>query len=326
MPDDRKRIPTREAYGRALLELGENDPDIVVVEADISKSTRTKYFAEKFPERFFNVGVAEQNGMLIAAGMATCGKTPFMSTYAVFGTMRACEQVRTFIAYPGLNVKIALSHGGLTAGSDGVTHQGTEDMGIMRTIPNMTIIMPADAVSTRLAVFAAAERPGPVYLRFTRNPMPIIYGETTCPFEIGKAIRLREGRDVSIIAIGDMVSQALEAAARLSEEGIEARVLDMHTLKPLDTGEVLSAAKDTGAIVTAEDHNILNGLGSAVAEFLVENIPIPMKRIGIRDVFAESGTYEELLKKYGLAAGNIVEAAKTVKFRRIAASRHMGHA
>ncbi len=303
------RIPTRNAYGEALVELGEHDPRVVVVEADISKSTKTRAFSERYPERFFNVGVAEQNGAMVAAGLATCGKIPFFSTYSVFGTMRACEQVRTFIAYPRLNVKLAFSHGGLTPGNDGATHQGTEDMGVMRTIPNMTVIMPADAVQTKKAVFAAAEYDGPVFLRFTRDAVPLIYRETD-PFQIGKANILREGRDVSIIAIGDMVSKALEAASALAQKGIEAGVIDMHTLKPLDEDAVLAAAEKTGRIVTVEDHNRLNGLGSAVSELLSERDPVPVFRIGIPDTFGESGPYEKLLEKYGMSTRDIVEACE----------------
>jgi len=304
-------ICTRDAYGEILVELGEKNPNIVVLEADISKSTRTCYFAEKFPERFFNTGVAEQNEMMIAAGLATCGKIPFVSTYAVFASMRACEQVRTFICYPRLNVKIAVSHGGLTAGNDGVTHQATEDMGIMRTLPNMSIIMPADAVATKKLVRKAVEYEGPVYLRFTRDPVPVIY-DNSFSFQIGKALTIREGSDVSLIAIGDMVCKALEAADILKKEGIRARVIDMHTLKPIDKEIVIKSAQDTGAIVTVEDHNILNGLGSAVAEVVGENRPVPLRRIGLKDTFAESGEYEELLVKYELSTKDIVRAAKEV--------------
>jgi len=273
-------------------------------------------FARKFPERFFNVGIAEQNEMGIAAGMATTGKIVFASTYAVFASMRACEQVRTFIAHTRSNVKIAASHGGLTGTTDGVTHQGTEDMGIMRTIPNMTIIMPADAVATRKIVKELAEHRGPAYLRLTKIPMPIIYDEET-DFQIGRAVQLRDGNDVTIIAIGDMVIRALEAADLLDNNGIRARVLDMHTLKPVDKGAVIKAAEQTGAIVTVEDHNILNGLGSAVAEIIVENRPVPMERIGLRDTFAESGEYEGLLEKYGLNTRHITEAARKVMGRKL---------
>lgn len=311
-----EKIPTRIAYGQALAELGEENDRVVVIDADISKITGTHLFARRFPERFFNVGIAEQNEMGIAAGMATTGKIVFASTYAVFASMRACEQVRTFIAHTRSNVKIAASHGGLTGTTDGVTHQGTEDMGIMRTIPDMTIIMPADAVATRKIVKELAEHQGPAYLRLTKIPMPIIYDEEA-DFQIGRAVQLRDGNDVTIIAIGDMVIRALEAADLLDNNGIRARVLDMHTLKPVDKGAVIKAAEQTGAIVTVEDHNILNGLGSAVAEVVVENRPIPMERIGLRDTFAESGEYEELLEKYGLNTRHITEAARKVMGRKL---------
>lgn len=310
-------IPTREAYGRALVELGARDPRVVVVEADISKSTKTDAFARAYPDRFFNVGVAEQNAVMVAAGLASCGKIPFVSTYAVFGSMRACEQVRTFVAYTGLNVKLALSHGGLTPGNDGATHQATEDMGIMRTIPNMTVIMPSDAVQTRLAVFAAAEYAGPVYLRFTRDAVPVIYPEDASDFTIGKSIRLREGDDVTIIGIGDLVRTCIKAADALATQGISARVVDMHTLKPLDRDAVLRAAHETGAIVTVEDHNRLNGLGSAVAEMVAETNPVPVMRLGVPDCFGESGPYEVLLAKFGLAGGDVVGTAReAIKMKR----------
>lgn len=308
--------PTRDAYGEELVELGRDNPKIVVLEADISKSTRTCYFANKFPERFFNVGVAEQNEAMIAAGLATCGLIPFMSTYAVFGSMRCCEQIRTFICYTNLNVKIAVSHGGLTPGNDGVTHQGTEDIGVLRSMPNMTIIMPADYNMTKAAVRAAASYIGPVYLRFTRDAVPIIYDENI-KFEIGKAINLIEGKDVSIISLGDMTWFALEAADILEKEGIKAEVIDMPTVKPIDTDMIIKTARKTGAIVTVEDHQIIGGLGSAVAEVLVENYPIPMLRIGLKNTFAQSGEYELLLKKYGLAAENIVSACRKILRRRL---------
>lgn len=307
-----KMIPTRDAYGEALVELGKKNPNIVVLEADISKSTRTCYFAKKFPERFFNAGVAEQNEMAVAAGLASCGKIPFVSTYAVFATMRACEQVRTFICYPHLNVKIAASHGGITPANDGVTHQGTEDIGIMSTLPNMTVIMPADAVATKKLVKAVAEYEGPVYLRFTRDAVPIIYKENI-NFEIGKSITIREGSEVTLVALGDMVSKSIEAADILAEEGISAQVIDMHTVKPIDKEAIVKAAQETKAIITIEDHNIFNGLGSRVAEIIAEEkLSVGFKRIGLKDTFAESGEYEELLVKYGLSTRHIVETAKSL--------------
>jgi transketolase len=304
-----EKIATRIAYGEALAKLGEENDRVVVIDADISKITGTHFFAQKFPERFFNVGIAEQNEMGIAAGMASTGKIVFASTYAVFASMRACEQVRTFIAHTHANVKIAASHGGLTGTTDGVTHQGTEDLGIMRTIPGMTIIMPADAVATKKAVKQLVQHKGPAYLRLTKIPVPVIYDEKT-EFQIARAVELRDGHDVTIIAIGDMVVRALEASDLLREKGIGARVLDMHTLKPVDTEAIIKAARQTAAIVTVEDHNILNGLGSAVAEVIVENLLVPMERIGLRDTFGESGGYEELLEKYGLSTRHIVEAAQ----------------
>lgn len=304
-------IPTRDAYGRALCDLGEKNGNIVVFEADIGRSTRSCWFGKKFPDRYFNVGVAEQNEMAAAAGAAMCGMIPFVSTYAVFASMRACEQVRTFVAYPRANVKIAVSHGGLTPANDGVTHQATEDIGIMRTIPGMTVIMPADAIAARELVFRAAQYHGPVYLRFTRDAVPVIYPDNT-KFEIGKGIRLKEGKDVSIIALGDMVSKALEAQSILCRKKIAADVIDMHTVKPLDTKMLFNSAARTGAVVTVEDHQINCGLGSAVCEALGERTPVPVKRIGLKDTFAESGEYEQLLEKYGMSAADIVRACENV--------------
>ena len=310
-----KDIPNREAYGEEIVKLGEKNPNIVVLEADISKSTKTCYFADKFPDRFFNVGVAEQNEAVIAAGLATTGLIPFMSTYAVFGSMRCCEQIRTFICYPNLNVKIAVSHGGITPCTDGVTHQATEDIAIMRAMPNMTVIMPTDYNMTRAAVRAAVKHKGPVYLRFTRDPVPMIYDENV-EFRIGKSIKLKDGKDITIISLGDMTSVALKAVEMLKDEGINASLLDMPTVKPIDSAAIISAAKDTGAIVTVEDHQITGGLGSAVAEVLVENYPVSMKRIGLKDTFAESGEFELLLEKYGLSSAHIVKACKEVLKRK----------
>jgi transketolase len=304
-------VPTRDAYGDALVELGQELPEVVVFEADISKSTRTDAFARQFPDRFFNVGVAEQNEMAAAAGAATCGKIVFVSTYAVFASMRACEQVRTFVAYPRLNVKICTSHGGITPANDGVTHQATEDLGIMRTIPHMTVLMPADAVTTKIAVQQAARLEGPVYVRLTRDGVPVIY-DADVDFRIGRAIVLRSGGDVALIALGDMVSPALDAARELEQEGIAATVIDMHTIKPIDEQAIAEAAARTGAVITVEDHQINGGLGSAVAEVLVEHGPVPMERIGLKNTFAESGKYEELLAKYGMDVPAILAAARRV--------------
>ena len=300
-------IPTRQAYGEALRDLGDVDDRVVVLEADIGKSTKSFMFGAAHPERYFNVGVAEQNEMAVAAGLSSCGKIPFVSTYAVFASMRACEQVRTFVAYPKANVKICPSHGGLTPGSDGPTHQATEDLGIMRTIPNMTVCMPTDATMAYKAVFAAAESYGPLYLRLTRDGVPVIYDDDL-DFEFGKAIVLKTGADATIIANGDMVTQALEAEKALAAKGVGVTVVDMHTIKPLDEACVIEHCAGKRFVVTAEDHQINGGLGSAVAEVLVEHRPMPMKRIGLRDTFAESGPYLELLKKYEMDAAAIERA------------------
>ena len=313
--DAAESVPTRAAYASTILELGKENPDVVVLDADVSKSIGTNKFSDRFPDRSFNFGIAEQNMMAAAAGMATTGLIPFASTYAVFASLRALDMVRNSIHYPNLNVKIAASHSGITPGPDGVTHQGQEDLSIMRAIANATVIAPADPTSTSLAVRAAAAYKGPVYLSFTRDPVPVIY-ELEFPFEIGKAVTVREGTDVTIITLRDLVIQSLIAAERLAGEGIDARVVDCHTLKPLDVATVLKAAEETGAIVTAENNVIYGGLGSAVAEVLVENLPLPMERIGVRDLFAESGPYLELIDKYGLTARHIVAAANRVLERK----------
>ena len=306
---------TRYAYAEAILELGEQNPDVVVLDADVSKSIKTTEFAQRFPERSFNFGIAEQNMMAAAAGMATTGLIPFATTYAVFATMRALDQVRNSIHYPHLNVKIASSHGGITPGPDGPTHQGQEDLSLMRSIAGSTVIAAADSPSCKLATWAAAEWEGPVYLSFTRDPVPILFDESY-PFEIGKAVTIRDGDDATIIAIRDLVSQALLAAAQLSKRGIEVRVIDCHTLKPLDVETVVRAAQETGAVVTAESNIILGGLGSAVAETLVEHCPVPMQRVGMYDGFAESGPYLAVLDKYGMSARHIVTAVEKVVSRK----------
>jgi transketolase len=310
-----EKQPTRYSYAEALLELGEKNPKVVVLDADVSKSIKTNEFADKFPDRSFNFGVAEQNMMAAAAGMATTGLIPYATTYAVFASMRALDMVRNSIHYPKLNVKIAASHSGITPGPDGVTHQGQEDLSIIRAIANSTIIAPADPATTKLAVWAAAEFDGPVYLSFTRDPVPAIF-DLNYPFEIGKAVTVRAGTDATIIAIRDLVVQSLIAAERLAARGLNIRVMDCHTLKPLDVEAVLAAARETGAIVTAENNIFFGGLGSAVAEVLVENNPIPMKRIGVRDTFAESGPYLDLLDKYGLSARHIETAVEDVIARK----------
>jgi transketolase len=310
-----KGEPTRFSYADALLALGAQNPDIVSLDADVSKSMKTTMFAAKYPERSFNFGIAEQNMMAAAAGMATTGLVPFANTYAVFASMRALDQVRNSIHYPRLNVKIAASHSGITPGPDGVTHQAQEDLSIMRALAGSTVIAPADPTSTRMAVHAAAAYDGPVYLSFTRDPVPVLYDEGF-PFKIGKAVVVREGSDVAIVANRDLVVQALIAAEFLAKKGIQARVIDCHTLKPLDERTILAAARDTGAVVTAENNIIFGGLGSAVAELLVEKLPTPMKRIGVQDTFAESGPYLEVIDKYGLTARHIVKAVNDVLRRK----------
>jgi len=302
---------TREAYGEELVKLGSENKDIVVLEADISTSTKTCYFAKAYPDRFFNVGVAEQNEVMVAAGLASTGLIPFVSTYAVFATMRACEQVRTFICYPNLNVKIVASHGGITPCTDGVTHQATEDLAIMRVMPNMTIIVPTDYNITKAAVKAAASHIGPVYIRLTRDALPTIYPEDI-DFKIGKSIKLADGSDAAIISTGDMTYTALKAVNLLKKEGIAATLIDMPTIKPIDRQSIIDAARSTGAIVTVEDHQINGGLGSAVSEVICEHYPVALKRIGLADTFAESGEYELLLQKYGMSADHIEWAVKEV--------------
>lgn len=306
-----KKIATRDGFGEAIVELGRENRDILVVDIDIGKSCKTGAFGKELPEQHINVGIAEQNGAGVAAGLATCGKIPFVVTYAAFGSMRICEMIRQEICYPGLNVKIACSHGGLTPANDGASHQCIEDMGIMRTLPNMTVIMPADYAAAKALVKAAAAYEGPVYLRFTRDAVPVIYEEGTS-FEIGKAKQLRDGKDVALIANGDTVCLALSAAALLAGQGIEARVLDMHTIKPLDAEAVNACINGIGKIVTIEDHNILNGLGSAVAEIVAERGKGQLKRVGVQDQYGQSAPYERLLAMNGITAENIAAQAKVL--------------
>ncbi len=304
-----KKIPTRNGFGEAIVELGKENKDILVVDIDIGKSCKTGEFRKQLPEQYINVGIAEQNGAGVAAGLATCGKIPFVVTYAAFGSMRICEMIRQEICYPNLNVKIACSHGGVTPANDGASHQAIEDMGILRTIPNMTVVMPADYASAKALVKKAAAFDGPVYLRFTRDAVPVIYGEDE-DFEIGKAKLLREGKDVAIIANGDTVCLALQAADALAAQGLQARVLDMHTIKPLDVEAVNACINDTGKIITVEDHNILNGLGSAVAEIIAEAGRGRLKRVGIQDQFGQSAPYQRLLEMNGITVENIVSLAQ----------------
>lgn len=302
-------IATRAAYGEALKKLGHENEKVVVLDADLSGSTKTGVFAKEFPERFVNVGIAEQNLMGISAGMAASGKIPFASTFAVFATGRAFEIIRNSICYPKLNVKIAATHAGLTVGEDGATHQALEDLSIMRSLPNMVVLNPADAVETEKVIFAAAEHDGPVYIRLGRAGTPVIFDDNH-EFKIGKASLVKDGQDITIIATGVMVAKAMEAHDRLKEEGISARVINMASIKPIDQEIIIKAAEETKGIVTVEEHSIIGGLGSAVAEVLSENQPAKLKRIGTVDSFGESGDGSQLLEKYGLSVDNIVKISK----------------
>jgi len=311
-----QKIATREAYGKALAEFGE-DPRIVVLDADLSKSTKTELFKNKYPDRFFNMGIAEANIMSVAAGFATCGKIAFASTFAIFASERACEQIRNSICYPELNVKIGASHAGISVGEDGASHQVIEDIAIMRALPNMTVMCPADAVETKYAVKAAIEHDGPVYLRLGRLAVPVIYDESSYKFEFGKGITIADGSDVTIMATGLTVKMVIEARELLAKEGISARVIDIHTIKPIDKDIIIKAANETGAIVTAEEHNIIGGFGSAVAEVVVQNAPVPLKMVGIEDKFGVSGKPDALMELYGLTPENIANKAKeAIKMKR----------
>lgn len=304
--------PNRVTYGRTLVELGEQDPRIVVFEADIAKSTNTFQVHDRFPERFFQAGVAELNMVCMAAGAATTGLIPFASTFVVFASMRACEGIRTSICYPRLNVKIVATNAGVEIAGDGVTHQGVEDLAIMRALPNLVVLSPSDPVTTRLATLAAAAYDGPVYMRLGRQTASVLHNPEV-DFQIGRMIQLRDGSDVTIIATGNMVPEALCAAGSLSSEGIEARVLDCHTIKPIDRDAILRAARETRGIVTAEDHNIVGGLGAAVAEVVCEECPTKVRRVGLRDCFASSGRdYKALLKHYGIDAAAIAREARAL--------------
>lgn len=305
-----KKIATRETYGETLIELGKENENIVVLDADLSKSTKTHGFSKEFPNRFFNMGIAEQNVMGTAAGFAASGKIPFASTFAVFASGRAFEIIRNSICYPKLNVKVCATHAGITVGEDGASHQAVEDLALMRALPNMTVLNPADAVSAKALLNEAAKYNGPVYVRLGRAKVPVIYNEKDAQFAIGKGMEVKDGKDLAIIATGIMVETAINASEELAKEGISARVIDIHTLKPIDKDIILKAAKETKGIITVEEHNIIGGLGSAVAEVLVENYPVSMKRIGINDTFGESGKPDELMEKYGLTSENIVLKAK----------------
>ncbi len=305
------RKATREGYGKALIEIGKTNENVIVMDADLAAATQTGKFKKEFPERFFDIGIAEGNMMSIAAGLATTGKTVFASSFAMFAAGRAFEQIRNSICYPNLNVKIGATHGGISVGEDGATHQCCEDIGIIRTIPNMKIINPADAVEAEAAVKAAVEIDGPVYMRFGRLAVPVIFGDDY-KFEFGKGTELRPGNDITIIATGLMVAEALDAYEVLKAEGINARIINIHTIKPIDRDIIIKAAKETGKIITVEEHSIIGGLGSAVAEVVAEELPVPVYRIGVNDCFGESGPALELLKIYGLSSENIVKKTKEV--------------
>ena len=307
---DVKKIATRDGYGNALAELGREHEDVVVLDADLAAATKTGVFKKEFPERFIDCGIAEENMMGVAAGLAAAGKVPFASSFAMFAAGRAFEQVRNSIGYPHLNVKIGASHAGISVGEDGATHQCNEDIALMRTIPGMVIINPSDAVEARAAVRAAYEIDGPVYMRFGRLAVPVINDRPDYKFEVGKGIVLREGKDVAIIATGLCVNSALEAAEKLAEEGIQAKVINMHTIKPLDEDLVVEAAKETGKVVTVEEHSVIGGLGSAVCDVLCEKLPTSVLKIGVNDVFGESGPAVKLLEKYRLDGQSVYEQIK----------------
>lgn len=301
---------TREGYGDGLVEIGKEFDNLVVLDADLAEATKTCVFKKEFPERHIDCGIAECNMMGVAAGLAATGKVPFASSFAMFSAGRAFEQVRNSIGYPHLNVKIGATHAGISVGEDGATHQCNEDIALMRTIPGMIILNPSDYIEAKAAVRAAYEYDGPCYLRFGRLAVPVINDNADYRFEIGKGVTLREGKDVTIIATGLTVSGALEAAVRLAADGIEAKVINMHTIKPLDEELVIAAAKETGKIVTVEEHSVIGGLGSAVCDVLSENYPTPVKKLGVYDRYGESGPAVELVKKYGLDADGIYEAVK----------------
>ena len=305
------KMATRDAYGKALVKLGQVNDNVVVLDADLSKSTKTNDFKVAFPERFFNMGIAEQNLIGAACGFATAGKIPFASSFAMFATGRAFEIIRNSVAYPKLNVKICATHAGLTVGEDGASHESVEDIAIMRAIPNMTVLVPADGIEAEQMIFEAAKFNGPMYVRLGRSAVPTLFDENY-KFQIGKGNILREGNDVSIIACGIMVNEAILAHEALKLEGINARVINMSTIKPIDKELIIKSAKETKAIVTAEEHSIIGGLGSAVSEVLAEECPTILKRVGIKDVFGESGNPNDLLEKYGLTYKDIISSVKEV--------------
>lgn len=306
-----QKIATREAYGQILVELGQENQDIVVLDADLAKSTKTASFGKKFPHRFFDMGIAEQNMIGTAAGLALTGKIPFASTFAVFATGRAFEQIRNSVAYPRLNVKIVATHAGITVGEDGASHQSVEDIALMRSLPNMTVIVPADATETARVIRTVARQSGPVYIRLGRPAVPLVMDDNY-RFSIGRFHVVRQGKDAVVFACGIMLAEALEAAEILGREGKDVMVVNASSIKPLDVEAILKAARRTGAVVTAEEHSVIGGLGSAVAEVLSEHYPVPVERVGIRDTFGESGTPGQLLTKFGLTAKHIVRAINCV--------------
>jgi len=313
---EKQMVATRDAYGKVLVELGKENDRIVVLDADLAVSTKTAGFAKAFPERFFDMGIAEQDMIGTAAGLAAAGKIVFASTFAVFGSGRAWDQIRMTVAYTRLNVKIAVTHAGITTGEDGASHQANEDIAIMRALPNMTVVVPADGPETEKLIRAAVQFYGPMYIRLSRPKTPIITDAVKDEFKIGKGLTMRPGKDATIIACGLMVAAALEAAETLAKDGLTVRVVNMHTIKPLDKELVIKSARETGAIITAEEHSIIGGLGGAVAEVLGENCPVQMARVGIKDVFGESGTPDQLLVKYGLTAADLVKAVREVLHRK----------
>ena len=306
-----KLLGTRNVYGEVLAELGEKHENIVVLNADLSGSTKTALFHKKFPHRFFNMGIAEQDMIGTAVGLATTGKIPFVSTFAIFAVGKPWEQIRQSIANPGLNVKIVASHGGITVGEDGASHQCIEDIGLMRVLPNMVVIIPADGIETKKALQALIEHQGPVYMRLSRMRFPVIF-EESFDFNIGKGIVIKKGKDVTIFATGFMVSQSIKAVEKLEEEGISTQLINISTIKPIDEELIIEASRTTGAVVTAEEHSIIGGLGSAVAEVLSENCPTPMRRIGVKDLPGTSGSPAELLDRYQLNPQHIISAVKEV--------------
>lgn len=313
---EREMMLTRQGWADALLELGEKNPNVVVLDADLAKSTLTCLFRDKYPKRFFDMGIAEQNMINTAGGLSLTGLIPFVSTYGVFVSGRAWEQIRTSICYGELNVKLGGAHGGISVGPDGATHQALEEIAIMRVIPNMTVLVPTDYYETKKAVLAAAEINGPVYIRFGREKVPVVTDENT-PFEVGKAITMKEGTDVTIVACGPMVAEALDAAEELAKENINAEVINLHTIKPIDKEALIQSVKKTGCLVTAEEHQMAGGMGSAVIEVLAQENPVPTEMVGINDTFGESGKPRELMEKYGITSKEILEKAKKVIDRKL---------